>query len=175
MRTTPQQTALLAPACLLALALVLSGCSGTSASRPDGAQPVGAPAAFLSDSLGIYVAQSRPAPGLAALAVPGGVVYAQRVPLLTRADLTDAAAMADGHGQNFVGLRFTEAGTRKLASASASNIGRMLAFMVDRRVVALPSITGPLDRGVLAFGVSSRQAALAIAARIRGESPPLRQ
>ena len=123
----------------------------------------------MADPVDIYVAQTQAATGLTAVSVPGGVIYMQRVPVLTRADLTDAAAMVDQHGQNFVGLRFTDAGARKLAAASADNMGRMLALVVGRQLVASPRITESLNRGVLAFGVPTQQAAMEIAARIRGE------
>ena len=159
----------LAPAALL---LALAGCGNVSLNG-NGPQAVAAPAGALAmtEPVEIYVAQSDMDPKMTALSVPGGMIYLQRVPVLTRSDLTDAAAMADNHGQNFVGLRFTDSGARKLASASVGNQGRMLALVVGRQLVASPRITEPLNRGVLAFGVPTQQAALEISARIRGEQP----
>lgn len=157
----------LAPAALL---LALAGCGDMPMNdNAGGRQAVAAPA-VITDPVDIYIAQSQAASDLTAVTVPGGVIYVQRVPVLTRADLTDAAAMIDQQGQHFVGLRFTDAGARKLAAASAANMGRMLALVVGRQLVASPRITEPLDRGVLAFGVPTQQAALEIAARIRGEA-----
>lgn len=165
-RTLRSLAPLLAPAALL---LALAGCSNVS-SNNDGAPPVAAPgAAVMADPVDIYIAQTEAAAGLTAVSVPGGVIYMQRVPVLTRADLTDAAVMVDQQGRNFVGLRFTDAGARKLASAGADNMGRMLALVVGRQLVAAPRITESLNHGVLAFGVPTRQAAMEIAARIRGE------
>ncbi|MCY1374259.1 hypothetical protein D9M69_615880 [compost metagenome] len=50
----------------------------------------------------------------------------------------------------------------------------MLALVIDRELVAAPLIGEPLNRGVLAFGVPSAQAASEIAAKIRGDAavPP---
>ena len=90
------------------------------------------------------------------------------------APLYDAAALVDRQGQNFVGLRFSEAGTRKLTAVSTANVGSVLALVIDQELVAAPLIGEPLNRGVLAFGVPSAQAASEIAARIRGDAvtPP---
>jgi preprotein translocase subunit SecD len=166
-RTSRSLAFILAPAALL---LALAGCSNVPLNNnaAGGPQAVAAPA-VVADPVDIYVAQSQAASGLTAVTVPGGVIYVQRVPVLTRADLTDAAAMVDQQGQHFVGLRFTDAGARKLAAASSNNMGRMLALVVGRQLMASPRITEPLNRGVLAFGVPTQQAALDIAARIRGE------
>jgi len=156
----------LAPAVLL---LALAGCSSVSLKNDQQASSgAGAPAATV-DRVAIYVAQSQAGDNMVSLQVPGGMLYMPRVPLLTRADISEAAAMADGQGQNFVGLRFTEAGARKLSDASTANIDRMLAVVIGRDLVAAPRVTEPLNRGVLAFGVPTRQAALDIAARIRGD------
>lgn len=163
-RTSRSLAFILAPAALL---LALAGC-GSVPLNNNGPQAVAAPA-VVADPVDIYVAQSQATSGLNAVTVPGGVIYVQRIPVLTRADLTDAAAMVDQQGQHFVGLRFTDAGARKLAAASSNNMGRMLALVVGRQLVASPRITEPLNRGVLAFGVPTQQAALDIAARIRGE------
>lgn len=166
-RTLRSLAPILAPAALL---LALAGCSNVSLNNSNGAQPVAAQGSTaVVDPVGIYIAQTEAATGLSAMTVPGGVIYMQRVPVLTRADLTDAAAMVDQHGQNFVGLRFTDAGARKLAAASADNMGRMLALVVGRQLVASPRITESLNHGVLAFGVPTQQAAMEIAAHIRGE------
>ncbi|MGN6580358.1 MAG: SecDF P1 head subdomain-containing protein [Bordetella sp.] len=165
-RTLRSLAYILVPAALMA---ALAGCGNVPSSNGAGGPQAVATPVVVTDPVDIYVAQSQAASGLNAVTVPGGVIYVQRIPVLTRADLTDAAAMIDQQGQHFVGLRFTDAGTRKLAAASSSNIGRMLALVVGRQLVASPRITEPLNRGVLAFGVPTQQAARDIAARIRGE------
>ncbi|WP_459616013.1 SecDF P1 head subdomain-containing protein [Bordetella sp. 2513F-2] len=163
----------LAPAMALAT-LVLAGCqtppskdqaSAPSQPAPPTQQSSVAPVEF-------YVAHAQPASGLVEVKVPDGALYMQSQPVLTRADLREAAALVDRQGQNFVGLRFTEEGTRKLTDVSTQNVGNMLALVIDRELVAAPRIAEPLNRGVLAFGVPSAQAASEIAAKIRGDVPP---
>lgn len=168
----------LAPA-LVVVTLALAGCktaptktSGDMAT-PQAGQEATKPAATAA-SVDFYLAQKQPAAGLREIALPDGKLYMQTVPVLTRADLTDAAALVDRQGQNFVGLRFSEAGARKLNDVSSKNVGNMLALVIDQELVAAPLIGEPLNRGVLAFGVQSAQAASEIAAKIRGDAavPP---
>ncbi|MFQ6683984.1 preprotein translocase subunit SecD, partial [Bordetella pertussis] len=149
--------------------LVLAGCT-TASKKTDGQAATPADQASSQQasaaSVEFYVAQAKAGDGLMEVKVPDGSLYMQRQPVLTRADLTEAAALVDRQGQNFVGLRFTEAGARKLNDISSKNIGNMLALVIDRELVAAPRIAEPLNRGVLAFGVPSAKAASEIAAKI---------
>ncbi|KRC73285.1 preprotein translocase subunit SecD [Achromobacter sp. Root83] len=162
----------LAPA-LVVVTLALAGCktaptkSGATTTPEAGQQSAATATASRVD---FYLAKREPGPGLRELSLPDGKLYLQETPVLTRADLTDAAALVDRQGQNFVGLRFSEAGTRKLTSVSTNNVGSVLALVIDQELVAAPLIGEPLNRGVLAFGVPSAQAASEIAAKIRGDA-----
>lgn len=162
----------LMPAALVAV-LALAGCAapkGADGTAKTSTEPAtaGTPAAT-KPSVEFYIATNDETPGMTAVRVSDGTLYMQRMPVLTRADLSEAQAMADPQGQNYVGLRFTEAGARKLAEASSANIGKRLALVVDNELVVAPLIAEPLNRGVLAFGVPSVQAATSLAAQIRGE------
>ncbi|MGE8686972.1 MAG: SecDF P1 head subdomain-containing protein [Achromobacter sp.] len=166
----------LAPA-LVVVTLALAGCKTAPTKTSDTApatsgQQSTTPAT--AATVDFYLAHKQPGAGLREISLPDGKLYMQEVPVLTRADLTDAAALVDRQGQNFVGLRFSEAGARKLNDISSKNVGNMLALVIDRELVAAPLIGEPLNRGVLAFGVPSAQAASEIAAKIRGDAavPP---
>ncbi len=164
-----------APACA-AIVLVLAGCKtppqratpptttpGASSIEPaPPAQSVGA------STVEFYLAQTEAAADAMQIKLPDGVLYLQRQPVLTREDLIEAAALVDKQGQNFVGLRFNEAGARKLNQISGQNIGKMLALVVERQLVAAPRISEPLNRGVLAFSVASAQEANELSSAIRG-------
>lgn len=167
-----------APALVL-MTLALAGCktapiqSGAAATSDTPGQPQSSAQPATASVIEFFVAQNQAGPGLAELKLADGkMIYLQQQPVLTRADLTEAAALVDRQGANFVGLRFSESGARKLSEVSSRNVGNMLALLIDRELIATPRIGEPLNRGVLAFGVSSTQAASAIAARIRGESAP---
>jgi len=157
---------------LLAATLALSGCQtrppATDASSAQSEAPAAAERTV--QAVEIYVAQTQAAPGLIAVQMPDGMLYLQGPPVLSRADLTDAAALSDHQGRNFVGLRFTPAGAQKLDAASRQNIGNMLALVIGRELMVAPRITEPLDRGIMAFGMPSATAAADLAARIRGDA-----
>lgn len=167
----------LAPAALVAL-LALAGCAAPKGGDKTAADAGQTPAQgqqaqpATASAVEFYIATTDADPSLMPVKVSDGTLYMQRTPVLTRADLSEAQALEDRQGQNFVGLRFTEAGTRKLNDVSSKNVGKMLVLVIDRELVAAPKIGEPLNRGVLAFGVPSAQAATAIAARIRGDAPP---
>lgn len=171
----------LAPA-LVVLSLALAGCQtpsqraagttpATSTAPAGTTAPTTSPAeASTSSPVEFYLAQPQSAPGMMEVKLPDGALYMQRQAVLTRDDLSESAALVDKQGVNFVGLRFTEAGARKLTDISTQNIGKMLALVVDRQLVAAPRISEPLNRGVLAFSVGSAQEATELAARIRGDA-----
>lgn len=160
----------LAPA-VAVLTLALAGCQTSpkqAANTDEGAAQAQTQTAT-APAVEFYVARAAAAPGLMEIKVPDGALFLERQPALTRADLSEAAALVDRDGQNYVGLRFTEGGARKLNDVSNQNVGNMLALVIDRELVAAPRITETLNRGVLAFGVPSAQAASDIAAKIRGD------
>jgi preprotein translocase subunit SecD len=121
--------------------------------------------------VGFYIAQTESAPDLMEVKLSDATVYVQRQPVLTRSDLTEAAALVDRQGKNFVGLRFNPEGARKLSQISAQNVGKLLVLVINGQLVAAPRIAEPLNRGVLAFGVDTAQTATEIAARVRGDAP----
>ena len=167
-----------APA-LAAMVVVLAGCKtaptkDTPVTAAPGQTSTTQPAAP-AQSMGMspvefYLAQTEAGQGLMEVKLPDGSLYMQRQAVLTRADLVESAALVDKQGQNFVGLRFSEAGARKLNEISSQNIGKMLALVVERQLVAAPRISEPLNRGVLAFSVSSAQEANELATAIRGDA-----
>ncbi|MBR8655728.1 preprotein translocase subunit SecD [Achromobacter sp. Marseille-Q0513] len=169
----------MAPA-LMVLTLALAGCktaptknSGDAAATPQAGQQQQqqqqSPSATAS-VVEFYVARTQAGPGLTEVTLPDGKLYMEQQPVLTRADLTEAAQLVDREGNNFVGLRFSESGARKLNDISSKNVGNMLVLVLDRELIAAPRIGEPLNRGVLAFGVPSAKAAADIASRIRGDS-----
>jgi preprotein translocase subunit SecD len=138
------------------------------------AQPAPAPEPVpAANQVAFYIGQTHSEPSLTAIKTVDGMLYVQRVPLLTREDISQANALVDKkQGKHFVGLRFTEAGARKLNDASKDGVGKRLVLIIDGKVAAAPEIKQPLNRGVLAFGVPSAKAAATLAARIRGEQKP---
>lgn len=162
---------------VLAALLALAGCQ-TPPSPPPATARASAPASETRDAAptprvvqptAIYLAQTVPGDGLVAVPVPEGALYLHARPVLTRNDFTEAAALSDRQGGHFVGLRLTSAGAERLGAVSRAHVGKQLAMVIGRELVAAPRIAGPLDRGILAFEVSSAAVAAELAARIRGD------
>lgn len=176
----------LAPAAM-AMLLGLAGCktmpgdraqgedadkAATAQQAPQAADPGSAAAAATAVPVEFFIAQLEPGTGLVEVKLADGSLYVEQMPVLTRNDLAEAAAMVDAQGQHFVGLRFNDTGARKLAEVSTKNVGKVMVLAVNRQMAAAPRIAEPLDRGVLAFRVPSAQDARDIATAIRGEPAP---
>ena len=120
----------MAPA-LMVLTLALAGCktaptknAGDAAATPQTGQQQQqqqSPSATAS-VVEFYVARTQAGPGLTEVTLPDGKLYMEQQPVLTRADLTEAAQLVDREGNNFVGLRFSESGARKLNDISSKNV-----------------------------------------------------
>jgi len=175
----------LAPALLIAT-LALAGCQtpgqktegsqpSTGASTPPGTPsttPTAPPSGQATvPAVGFLLAQNNPGPGLTEVKLSDGSIYVQRQPVLTRADLTEAAPLASRQGENYVGLRFTEGGARTLNTVTTQNVGKLLVLVADGNILAALRISEPLTRGVLAFSVNSAQTAQDIVAKVRGDQP----
>lgn len=161
----------------VAAALGLAGCQSTprAGGSADAAQPQTDQAVQTSQAdaaaprVDFYIAQLEAGAALQEVKLPDGALYMQRMPVLTRSDLNAAQAMVDREGNNYVALRFSDAGARKLDAVSRQNPGKLMALVVNNRLVAAPRISDPLDSGVMAFQVPSNGDAMALAAEIRGE------
>lgn len=144
--------------------------AATPPDEPPAAAPAPIPVAVPARQVAFYIAQTHSEPSLTALKMSDGTkLYVQRAPVLTREDISQAQALVDKQGKHFVGLRFTAEGARKLEQASRENMSRWLVLILDGKEAAELSITQPLDRGELAFGVPTARQASTLAARIHGK------
>jgi preprotein translocase subunit SecD len=72
----------------------------------------------------------------------------ERRVVVSGADLTDAQPSFDLRtNEPIVTFRFSTAGTRKFAQATAENVGRPLAIVVDGEVLSAPTIREPITGG----------------------------
>ena len=135
----------MAPA-LMVLTLALAGCktaptknAGDAAATPQtGQQQQQQQSPSATASVVEFYGQDPGRPGLTEVTLPDGKLYMEQQPVLTRADLTEAAQLVDREGNNFVGLRFSESGARKLNDISSKNVGNMLVLVLDRELIAAP-------------------------------------
>jgi len=108
----------------------------------------------------IRVAEPGPGPGLSAVGdAVTGTVYADRRVVVANGDITRTRVVPVGDGFG-VEVVFTADGAAKMRAATAGNVGRLLAVVVDGRVLAAPRITSAIDGvGVLGGKYTKDEAA----------------
>ena len=67
--------------------------------------------------------------------------------LVSGANLTRAEVTTDANGQTAIGFRFDGQGARRFAQATAQNVGRPFAIILDGRVISAPVIQSPITGG----------------------------
>lgn len=75
-------------------------------------------------------------------------------PILTAADVLSAKLTPETEGQVGVAVRLTPAGAAKFRDASAANVGKRFAVIVDGTVIAAPKLRDPITGNGLV--ISSR-------------------
>jgi preprotein translocase subunit SecD len=110
-----------------------------------------ASAATLADdpaSVKFYVAESVAAAGLNQAPVEGDpdkVVYLHEKPVLTEDDIAVARVVMDNTNRPAIDIAFTKAGQEKMAKATADNIGKRLAIVVNAKVLSAPRINSKIE------------------------------
>lgn len=80
--------------------------------------------------------------------------YLHRFPELTGADVANAEGATDpGTNRPLVLVDFNRAGARKLADATARNVGRKLAIVLDGQIRSAPIINGTITGGRVAISM----------------------
>lgn len=145
-----------------ALALALSGC-GATGPRAGGAQPA------TPGSTPITTPPGAASPVATAPATPRGADLPQigLTPspartyrtVLTWNDVRSVRLRTGAHGRPEVSVRFTEQGTRELAAYTRTSVGKTLAVVLDKRVLASPVVEAPITGGeAVVQGLTSAQA-----------------
>lgn len=99
--------------------------------------------------LTMHLAQDTPAEGMTPMADPSTLktIYVNPSPALTHEDIRRVLVQR-GPSQTWVlAISFTETGSSRLARVTSENVGRRLAFMVDRRILTAPVLQGPITEG----------------------------
>jgi preprotein translocase subunit SecD len=127
-----------------AAALVIAGVATGPAWWPDGGT-VHAAVPFE-----IRVAEADPRPGLQAVQdAAASAVYVEPRVVVANGDITRTRVVAVGDGFG-VEIAFTADGAARMRAVTAGNVGRLLAVVVDGRVLASPRITSAIDEvGIL--------------------------
>jgi hypothetical protein len=103
---------------------------------------------FVSDLQGavrfeVRLAEDKPAPGLreAKLSGSDGSVYLHKEVIVDNSDIASARVVqGDGPSHYEVEVKFNASGAEKMRRATAGNIGKIAAILLDGRVVMAPVI-----------------------------------
>lgn len=94
------------------------------------------------------VAQGRAPPGSQILPVQeGGQVVVKRRAIITGDQLIDSQVSTDQNGAPAVSFRFDSTGGRRFAQATAENVGKPFAIILDGMVISAPNINEPILGG----------------------------
>ena len=113
----------------------------------------------------VRLAERDAATGLEAIADAAGArrVYVDPRVVVANGDIVAARAVPVGSGFG-VEITFTDGGTAKMRAATSGNVGRLLAVVVDGRVLASPRITSPIDGVGILGGTYTKEEAGRLAA-----------
>jgi hypothetical protein len=93
--------------------------------------------------------------------------------LLDHTDIASATAHSDPLGNPVIDVQMTEAGAKRFAEITRSNIGRQLAIIVDGRLLSAPSLRSEFTGGrAWITGSFSDQDAAELAAKINAAVKP---
>lgn len=116
----------------------------------------------------VRLAGTDPKPGVRDAVDPtsGRAIYLDQDVVLTNRDVAASrvVTLPSGFG---VEVQFTDGGAAKLQSATAGNLGRLLAIIVDGKVLAAPTVRSPVAQIGVVSGQFTREEAERLAEGIR--------
>jgi preprotein translocase subunit SecD len=118
------------------------------------------------------LAEQTPADGLTEAKVLGteNKVYLHKTAALTAADIVSAEVKVDQKTLDpIIDIRLTEAGTKKIGKLTEDNIGKLLAVVVDGKVISAPVIRAKVGEHAVITGKFTKAEAEKLAAVIGGK------
>jgi preprotein translocase subunit SecD len=115
-------------------------------------------------------AEREPAEGLTEKTVEGTKkkVYLHKTADATNEDVAEARVAKDDRERPTIEITFTEQGARKMAKLSKEHTGKLLAIVIDGRVVSAPVIRDPFSAKAVIFGMFTKDEAEKLAKGIKG-------
>jgi hypothetical protein len=107
----------------------------------------------------LKLAEDKPAAGLREAKAPGtdGSVYLHSEDIVTNSDISRAYIIQPDHSSRYnVGVEFTSSGAEKIRAATAKNIGKKVAILLDGQVVMAATIRAPIGKSAVISGDLSR-------------------
>jgi preprotein translocase subunit SecD len=107
----------------------------------------------------VKLAEEKPAAGLYEAKVSGTdrSVYLHAEAIVTNSDISRAYVIQADHSSQYnVGVEFNPSGTEKMRAATASHIGKLVAILLDGRVVMTATVREPIAKSAVISGDLSR-------------------
>jgi preprotein translocase subunit SecD len=117
------------------------------------------------------LAEDEAAEGLIEATVSGTTqtIFLHKDPLLTNRDISHARVVVDEENGPAVDVTFAEESREKVLHLTETNRGKLLAILVDGRVIMAPVIREPIGTEARIWGRFSREEAERIARGLTGE------
>jgi preprotein translocase subunit SecD len=116
-------------------------------------------------------AESKPAEGLTEKTVVGTTkkVYLHKTADATNEDVAEAGVAKDDQEHPTIEITFTEQGAKKMAKLSEQHKGKLLAIVIDGRVISAPIIRDPFSAKAVITGMFTKEEAEKLARGIKGK------
>jgi preprotein translocase subunit SecD len=115
-------------------------------------------------------AESKAADGLTEKTVEGSKtkVYLHKTADATNEDVAQASVATDDQERPTIEITFTKQGARKIAKLTEEHKGKLLAIVIDGRVISAPIIRDPFSERAVITGTFSKEEAEKLARSIKG-------
>lgn len=119
----------------------------------------------------VRLAEDQPAPGLREAKVAGSnrSVYLYDSVIVSNGDIASARAVpGSGPSDYSVNIEFNTAGAARMHDATASHVGKLIAILLDGRVVMAPTLRSPISESARITGNFTKSQAEKIANGLAG-------
>jgi preprotein translocase subunit SecD len=100
----------------------------------------------------INAASDDAVPGWQKMEINGHSVWVNPTPALTSADIQGAEPASDRNYGNFIKVAFTEAGGRKMRDLSTAQMNKLIAMILDGKVISAPKVRSVISNDGIITG-----------------------
>jgi preprotein translocase subunit SecD len=109
---------------------------------------------YAQGQFSIRAASADPVAGWQKMESGNTSVWVSPIPALTSADIERAVPNRGPDGRNTVQVVFTDTGAKKMRDLSAAQINKLIAMVLDGKVIFAPKIRSEIDKSAVLTGNS---------------------
>jgi preprotein translocase subunit SecD len=102
--------------------------------------------------LSLRAASAEPVPGWARMELGNQAVWVSPTASLTSADIARAEAVSSPDAKRAVAVEFTDEGARKMRDLSGAQVDKLIALVLDGRLIWAPKVRDVMDKQALLTG-----------------------